>query len=191
MPLLPVREKTLLLKMSKVFILIGCEGSGKTFCAKTICKGVHPGALFVFDVNNEWQKEYPYPFDRNMDNFLDKVDRSERSVSVYEDATSFFSRRGRDERLIQIVTARRHTKNTFIFLFHAFADVPDYILRKATDVIIFRTYDSPQWMYDNYKKNPVFLEAWQKVQDKCIGHKFWSSYPPPRGVVPPSIYLKR
>jgi hypothetical protein len=176
--------------MSNVIFLIGTEGSGKTYRAKLLTKNVHPKALYVFDVNNEWSKEYPYPFDPEIETFLTKIENTRKSVSVVEDATSFFSVHGRDDKLIKIITARRHTENSFILLFHSFQDVPKYIFRKATDIFIFKTLDSPKYMEREYS-DTIFYEPWKRVMQKCNGHKFFSTYPPPKGVIPPFEYLNR
>lgn len=176
--------------MSKIIILIGTEGSGKTYLAKQLVKKVNRNALFVFDVNNEWKTEYPYPFDKSIDNFLDKFETVKKGVGVFEDATCFFSTRGRDGKLVEQMTGRRHTGNSFILLFHSFQDVPKYILRKATDVVIFKTKDMPGYMIQEFK-NTIYLPAWERVMNEAKTCKFFSCYPPPKGSIPPSEHIKQ
>ena len=176
--------------MSKVFIFIGCEGSGKTFLARSILKHVHPEARLIFDVNNEHQDLYPVPFNRSMDDFLTKIEHRKHCAALFEDATSFFSVSGREQRLIELMIERRHTHNSFLFLFHSFQDVPKYILRRATDIVIFKTKDLPGYMDANYK-NTEYLQAWKDVQTQAKGHRFFATYPPPKGVIPPSKHLKQ
>lgn len=166
-----------------VFILIGGEGCGKTYMAKQLAKPVHPNSLFVFDVNNEWQKEYPYPFDRNIDKFLNKFEKVKNGLGVFEDATSFFPTRGEDSQLKEMMTARRHTGNSFILLFHSFQDVPKYILRKGTDIVIFKTKDLPGYMNNEYR-NTLYLEVWQEVQNHAATNPFYNSSPPKKGTIP-------
>lgn len=176
--------------MSKVIILVGTEGAGKTYTAKAITKPVHPKALVVFDTNKEWTKEYPYPFDRNMDNFLNKVDAMTNCVAVFEDATSFFSTNGREQKLVEIITERRHSHNSFIFLFHNFQDIPKYILRKGTDWYVFKTMDLESYMNNTFK-NTIFLHVWKRVQQKAATNKFYSKSPPPPGTVPSFEYFRK
>jgi molybdopterin-guanine dinucleotide biosynthesis protein len=177
-------------KSTFVFVIIGCEGSGKTYLARSFLKKVHPDARLIFDVNNEHHDLYPFPFDKSMDNFLTKIEKRKNCVSLFEDATSFFSTNGREQKLIELLIERRHTGNSFIFLFHSFQDVPKYILRRSTDIIIFKTKDLPEYMRTNYK-GTVYLEGWTKVQEQAKTHKFFSSYPPPSGIAPPSCHIKQ
>lgn len=178
------------MKSTKCIGLIGMEGSGKTTAAFNIAKNVNDDALRVFDINKEWTHRYKKPFNPDMEKFIEETETVRNCLNIYEDATGFFSRRGRESKLIQQMTARRHTGNSFMFLFHAFADVPPYIMRKMTDLIIFRTLDDQRWMWENYK-HTIYYEAWEKVQKLSEKSKFWSTYPPPPGSVPPSVYIKR
>lgn len=176
------------MKQTKVIILIGTEGAGKTYRTKALIKPAK-NCLKVFDVNNEYQDLYPFPFNSNMATFLNECKKVKDAVIVIEDATSFFSTRGRDATLVEMMTARRHTGNSFLLLFHSFQDVPKYILRKASDIIIFKTKDHINYMQDEFKNTP-YLDAWLEVYEEAKTSKFFSSYPPPKGTTPPSRHIK-
>jgi hypothetical protein len=167
--------------------LVGCTGSGKTFRTRQLVSKANPKALRIFDVNDEWEDLYPFPFDPSMDKFLDKCEKTEDGVIVIEDATSFFSTQGRSQKLVELLVAKRHSNNTYILLFHAFADFPKYIYRKCTDIIIFKTLDGIQHL--NAIGNEQLTAAWQEVQNQANGHEFFSTQPPPSGVVPPSKHF--
>jgi len=167
--------------------LVGCTGSGKTFRTRQLISNVHRETLRIFDVNDEWENLYPEPFNPNMDKFLEKCEQVNNCVIVIEDATSFFSTQGRSQKLVELLVAKRHSNNTYILLFHAFADFPKYIYRKCTDVIIFKTLDSEQHL--GAIGNAQLTAAWDKVQKECAGHEFFASHPPPKGVVPPSFHF--
>lgn len=168
--------------------LVGMTGSGKTFRSKEMIKKVNRHALLIFDVNKEYEEFYPYKFDPDMDNFLEKASRIRNGVVLIEDATSFFSLQGRSDSLIKLLIAKRHSNNAYILLFHAFADFPKYIYRKCTHIIIFKTPDAIHHL--NAIGNDGLTAAWMKVQKECDGHKFFSTQPPPKGVIPPSLIYK-
>lgn len=161
-------------------------GSGKTFLAKEIVRkaNVNKNAILVFDTNNEWKEFYPYPFTPDMDEFLDKAERIQNGLIVIEDATSFIGTHSRSETLIRLLIGKRHSNNTYILLFHAFADLPKYVYRKCTHLVIFKTPDAERHLqaYDN----DDLTRIWAEVQNDCKGHKFFSTYPPPKGEIPPS-----
>lgn len=161
-------------------------GSGKTYMAKDIVRqaGVHKDAMLVFDTNNEWREFYPYPFTADMDDFLNKAEKIKNGVIIIEDATSFLGTHSRSETLIRLLIGKRHSNNTYILLFHAFADLPKYIYRKCTHLVIFKTPDAQRHL-DAYDNDELTL-IWKDVQDQCKGHKFFSVYPPPKGEIPPS-----
>jgi len=170
--------------MSYAYMMVGATGSGKTYFTKQLIKGVHPGSVMVFDVNDEYRDIYPYEFNPDIDLFLQKVESKRNAIIIIEDATSFFAVQGRNDRMINILTAKRHTHNTIIMLFHSWGDVPRYLYRKFTHIVLFYTLDSER---DVLKVgNEKIVEAWNEVQDACKDHPYFKTYPPPKGVAPPS-----
>lgn len=171
--------------MSKAIILVGSTGCGKTYFTKQLLKAVNKNALLIFDVNNEWKEFYPYPFDADIDNFLEKASKVRQGVILIEDATAFLSNRGRSDLLTKILVAKRHTKNTVILLFHSMRSIPKYIVDISTHIVIFKTND-PETLVERAFENEAITEAFKRVQSNCKGHPFWSAYPPPPGIAPPS-----
>lgn len=167
--------------------LVGCTGSGKTFRTRQLVSKAHPESLRIFDVNDEWEDLYPKPFNPDLDEFLESCEGVSNAIIVVEDATSFLSTQGRSDRLVKMLVAKRHTNNTFILLFHAFADFPKYIYRKCTDIIIFKTLDSQKHL--DVIGNDQLTAAWNDIQNQCRNHEFFASHPPPQGVVPPSKHF--
>lgn len=172
------------LDMSKAIIIVGGTGCGKTYFTKQLIKNVHKNALLVFDVNNEYKEYYPYPFNPDIDDFLSKCSKVTNGVFLFEDATAFLSNRGRSDQLTKILVAKRHTKNTIILLFHSMRAIPKYIMDLSNMVVIFKTND-PEKKVAEFE-NDGLLETWRNVQAACVNHKFFSSYPPPAGIAPPS-----
>jgi len=170
--------------MSRCIIITGGTGCGKTFFTKSLIKKANRSALMVFDVNKEYQDVYPYPFNDDVDAFLDKCYRKQNAVILMEDATAFLSNRGRSDKLQKMLVGKRHTNNTIILLFHSFRAIPKYIMDLANTVVIFKTND-PEEIVSKGFGNPELTKAWRKVQDAAKNHKFFSTYPRPKGVVPP------
>lgn len=178
--------------MSKAIILVGAQGCGKTYMTKQLIKPANQDAVIIYDVNGEYSEFSGAcnPMYVKMGDFLSKFYNDETSqhvvkncIGLFEDATSFFSTQGRSEILINMLIARRHTNNTYLFLFHAMQDVPKYILRKCSDLIIFKTHDNPKFVKDNFGYLNIG-ESWQEVQNLAVKNRFYSSQPPPKGTVP-------
>lgn len=175
--------------MSKAILIIGATGCGKTYFVKhTLLKGVNPNALHIFDTNNEYADIYPYPFDADIDNYLDKAYRMKQAVMLIEDATAFISNRGRSDLLTKIMVAKRHTKNTIILLFHSMRSVPKYLMDISTDVFIFKTNDDLKYVKSEFKNEALF-NAWKGVQEKTKLNKFYSSTPPPKNSKPDYVHF--
>jgi hypothetical protein len=171
--------------MSKAIIIVGGTGCGKTFYTKSLIKRANKNALMIFDVNNEYKDYYPHPFNPDIDIFLDKCSRVTGGIFLFEDATAFLSNRGRSDKLTKIMVAKRHTKNTIILLFHSMRAIPKYLLDLSNIVVIFKTND-PETIVEKAFENEALTNAWKRVQTAAKGHPFFSCYPPPPGIAPPS-----
>jgi len=172
--------------MSRAVAIVGGTGCGKTFFTKQLIAKVNKSALMIFDVNNEYGTYYPYPFDADIDKFLNRAYRKKNCVILIEDATAFLSNRGRADVLQKILVGKRHTNNTVILLFHSFRALPKYIMDLCNTVVIFKTNDPEKIVSDGFQ-NPELTKAWRRVQDAAKNHPFFATYPRPKGVVPPSL----
>lgn len=175
--------------MSKLLILVGCPGSGKTHLAKTIIKKVHKSALHIFDVNAEYTSFFPYDFNPDKEIFIEKASRLKSAVILMEDATGFLPVNGRDNLLVQCLQGKFHSKNTFILLFHSMQDLPKYILRFCNTLFIFKTLDSPKYVKSIFGETQGnsgnLYEAWKTVYDQSQNNAFFETRPPRAGLVPP------
>ncbi len=176
--------------MSKAVILVGGTGCGKTHLSKQTIKPINKDALVIFDVNGEYQQFYTYDFNPNIDKFLGQIYDVEtdkhlitKAFVLIEDATSFFPTNGKDATLIKMLIAKRHSFNTYWMLFHNMQDVPKYIVRKCTDMIIFKTNDSPKYVKSEFDYLGIY-DAWNDVQNLASKNRFYSSQPPPKGTIP-------
>lgn len=175
---------------SQGIIIVGAPGCGKTYYTKnTLLKGVHPDALHLFDTNQEYGDIYPHPFAPNVDKFLAKVYDMENDrflmrnmVMVVEDATSFFSNRGRDECMQRILVGRRHPNISVVLLFHSMRDVPQYIITKCNVMVLFKTVDKDTFVKSKFDER--IYDAWLGVQKRALSNRFYSTKPPPKGTKP-------
>lgn len=178
--------------MSKLILIVGCPGAGKTFKAKELISPVHPGAAYIWDVNNEYGDNYRQWFtemDGDFDGFVTHIRRVKKGVILFEDATGYLPVNGRNNDLVKAIQARRHSGNTFIILFHSMRDIPKYIIRFANAVYIFKTLDNPKFVRHEFEevvnREGDLYEAWLRVYEAAQTHPFFAKYPPPPKVAPP------
>lgn len=146
----------------KCYAIVGAKKAGKTTLAKKLVKAMlpgDPGRLMVFDKNREWG----HPL-RTMAEFIEEARKARGRVIVWEDATIFFSTTGRNEGLLDVMTAARHTRNTSLLLFHSLRSVPLYVLDQLDGVFILPTRDLPDKVTKRFGDWPDVVEAWQEVQ---------------------------
>lgn len=124
----------------KAFAIVGATGSGKTYFTKRLVDNILPKGSrpLVFDVNREWGETTLPPIGE----FLDMATQARGRVIVFEDATVFFSNKGRSERMVELLVGKRHTRNTVILLFHGLIDVPLYVYRLCNFIVIHKTGDT-------------------------------------------------
>lgn len=178
--------------MSKLLILVGARGSGKTYYAKSIIKNAHPKAVYIFDVNKEYGDQYhPYytELDGDIDAFIHVTKTVKKGIILVEDSTGFLPVNGRNLPFVRQIQGSRHTLNTFILLFHSMRTVPKYLMDFANAIVLFKTNDIPKRVEDTFgdvaNKDTDLYTAWKGVYDESKDHEFFSSYPPPKGVAPP------
>jgi hypothetical protein len=143
--------------MSQTITIIGYTGQGKTLTTKALIKGKK---ALIFDVNNEYEG-YGY-CDKKMDKekFLNVALQVKNTCIVFEDATGFFSGKGEDN-LRRLLVNKRHTNNTYIFLFHSIQDTPPIFFRMSNTLVLCKTMDKEN---DIEKKASYLLPYFREVQ---------------------------
>jgi ABC-type cobalamin/Fe3+-siderophores transport system ATPase subunit len=149
-------------KGGKAYIVIGCTGSGKSTLVKTLTAPVDRSRLFINDVNGEYFPDRPYV---NTKDFLKIAVGLRESVLVFEEATIFFSNRGSNEQMREILVRKRHAQNVIFLIFHSVRAVPLYIYDLCNVAFVFRTNDAPTFVESRFE-HPGFYSGWQKVQAK-------------------------
>ncbi len=132
------------------FTIIGMTGQGKSEFVKNLIKGKKSHA---FDVNNEY-KGISTTQDTQLDEHKftsDCANKLKNTYCVFEEATGFFNGRIPTD-LRRLIIGKRHTGNTYLFLFHSIADAPPGIIRLSNYVVLFKTNDEEPEVRKRYGK---------------------------------------
>lgn len=143
-------------------ILIGGQDRGKSRKVKELLKQ-SPNKLFAFDVNGEYNGT---KYAGTMEQFIEVVKNVENKKIVFEEATIFFSNRGREEDLISMLV--KHNGNIQIFCFHSLRSVPTYILDLCHYIVLFKTKDNPSIVKKLFKDYPEIYSAYESLLNSKI-----------------------
>jgi len=149
-----------------VLIIVGYQGAGKSLLAKKIIEGVHPDRLRILDINNEYSEIGGVVADDegepDFDTYSEMMIREKEVVFITEDATTIFPHRGYDKNLVRAIIKKRHSKNTYIFLFHSLRVVPRDVFEYADELWLLKTADTED-SFDRFKGTGL-LETFNEVQ---------------------------
>jgi len=124
-------------------IIVGATNTGKPSLVKRLLKKANKKAFFIYDVNNEYKEFFNYPL-MDINTFIYKANFINRGIIIIEEATIFFSNRGSNNLLKELLVRKRHTKNHIILIFHSVRSIPRYVYELANYITIFKTNDSPE-----------------------------------------------
>jgi len=153
-----------------LILIIGHTGQGKSTYLQKFIAG---RKQYIFDVNNEYNlpddlqvRPQMRNRDLNVNRFLSICKGLKNYNICFEDATGFL--RGKQQKeLSQLIVAKRHTGNNFIFLFHSINRVPPELMEMSNYVILFKTNDNIDLIdrkFKNEKLNNAFLQL-QKMKN--------------------------
>lgn len=154
-------------------IICGATGQGKTTFATKLISKLPNKKVFVFDVNNEFsdqEKRLGWERHTQLDKklFLEQVAEKRNTTVLIEDATGFFASRVSDK-MLQLAQGKRHSGNTYIFLFHSVFYVPNNLNTFANYTVIFRTSDEVDKVL---KKYPTYAPYVAKLKRSPRFSKF-------------------
>lgn len=153
----------------KTLLVIGNTGTGKTFYIKKLLKKIpNKETIIIYDVNNEYKDFYPFEF-LDIEEFLENIVDVQKCVIVIEEATIFFNNRSSDEILTNIIVRKRHNNNFTILVFHSLRTVPRYIYDVTNYVMLFKTNDSSQVVWEKFR-DPVLLKHFTDLQQENSLH---------------------
>ncbi len=146
----------------KVFLVVGARGSGKTYFLRSKLALVHPDARLVYDLPAQYKDLYPYPLP-DFDEFTKKGTQVSGAVILIEEATVTLSNRGSDKDVKNFLVKSRYMGNTIFIVFHSLRSVPRYIYDLTEFIILFKTNDSPDLVWDNFK-HEILLQKFNEIK---------------------------
>ncbi len=139
----------------KSILIVGMTKTGKTTEVKKILSTFPERKKYIYDVNREYtDRDLP-----DLQSFIETAKKAKNSVIVFEEATIFFSNRGRSEDVTNILVRKRHTGNIIVFCFHSLRSIPLSIFELIDYVYIKRTNDSfasVKRKFDSENLNVIF-----------------------------------
>lgn len=151
--------------MSKVNLIVGSRGAGKSTFNKERIKGYPRDRLHIHDIQREYFPDEPLI---PVANFLEGVNTKRNSFILFEEATIFFPNRGYDKKMVELLVSARHRGNIIHLVYHSISAIPEYIYNLADYMILFRTKDK------RYKIESMFEEILPHYlnlkfhPDKCL-----------------------
>lgn len=125
-----------------VTIAVGRRRTGKTTISKKLLSKKPKGMkVMIYDINQEYTDYYNEPFE-DFENFMDKIVDMKNTYILIEEATIFFSTRGRCQQMINLLVRARQTGNIIQLNFHSWSSVPNYIKNLIDYVAMFKTNDN-------------------------------------------------
>ena len=156
------------------YIVIGAPGQGKSPIAQAL---IENRRCLVFDVNNEYGSRTKYAgqkpislssntnehrsryIDGDVKKFMEIAEKKRNTVIVFEEATAFF-RGSMSMEVSRLLINKKHTGNSYVFLFHSINRVPPEIMEMCDYVVLLRTNDQEDTVFRKYKSIAQhFLDA--------------------------------
>ncbi len=146
-------------------IIVGYQGAGKSLLAKAMIKSVHYSNLRILDINKEYDagQVADDQGEPDFDTYIEQMIVEKKKVFVTEDATTIFSHRGYDARLVRAIIKKRHSENVYIFLFHSLRVVPRDVFEYSDELWLLKTADTDDSIQTKYKGTGV-LELMNDVR---------------------------
>jgi len=137
--------------------------TGKSFEVKKMLREFE-APKFIFDVNNEYQEFQRINPTLDFDRFISEATKKRGHIIVFEEATIFFSTKGRSEEILKLLIGKKHHKNIIILCFHSISDVPRYIRRYIDFFTLKRTNDTSDevWTLHRNQRLMAYFEDVKK-----------------------------
>lgn len=153
----------------KCHIIVGMPGTGKsTFVFEILDRIPNKKTIFVYDVENEYKKYFPYPL-LDFNEFINKITPIKKAVIVFEESTIFLSNRSFNQQVQRLITQKRHTGNYLLFIFHSVRAIPYYIYDSADYLTLFKTNDTVELINYRFRDRNV-NNAWHEVNNNNDFH---------------------
>lgn len=144
----------------KVIVVVGGKGTGKTTWLRNAVKPVHPDALLIHDVGNNFRDIYNKPQIPFKD-FNRVCTQVSNCVVIYEEA-SIFVRHTAPTDLTDFLVGARQRCNTVYLVFHSHRLVPYHVLDLTDILIIKKTKDKISVVESKYEDDEI-TERFKRV----------------------------
>lgn len=142
-------------RTSKLTIVLGFNGTGKTTMLRRILEGSGQRALVVTPDDIEWtdvpattlSRKEDFVFDGirrhifDPDRTLDLIAYFKKGILVFDDCRAYFND-STDPRVRQLLIRRRQREVDIFAVGHGFTQVPPVFFTFASDYILFKTVDN-------------------------------------------------
>jgi len=146
-----------------LFIVIGHTGQGKSQWTKDFCKNSGKNT-YVLDINNEYRGLagiYPAAH-LEPKKFISECMQLKNTNCIFEEATGYF-KGNLGTKINQLIIAKRHAQNNYLFLFHSINSVPPQIMEIADFIVLFKTGDEIKTVHKKYTRLfPYFMDLRNK-----------------------------
>jgi len=150
--------------MSKLIVICGGTGTGKTTYAKNLIKKVGNKHL-IMDINNEYNGCVVYNPQKNIEEFLIFVNNNiTNTLVVIDEATIYFNSRGFNKLLNKLLTLKRHTKNNYVLIFHGITEIPFTIKNRIDILILFKTNDNFNEVVKKFGRTHFLVDYFAEVK---------------------------
>lgn len=147
-------------------IIVGNTGRGKSTASRKLLTAAlkEEMEVLVYDPNNDYSDVYKKPFESKKE-FLEKASKKTHSFILFEEATMFFSNKGSEEKLLDLLVRKRHTGNKIVLVFHSLRSVPTYILELCNYMVLYKTADRPSYTLAKFEGFDEITEAYNELNE--------------------------
>lgn len=155
--------------------IVGCTGEGKSEVAKAMAKRAQ--YLCAWDVQGEYGLSYDMraspkrfalnPREHAIKDFIEITRVSEGYTFLCEEMTGYFRNGRLPENFVKEILSKRHSKNSFILIFHTLNSIPPELWGFCDVLIMFKTEDLERTVKSKY---PNLHEHWLRLQTSTARH---------------------
>jgi len=149
--------------MSICIINVGYTGTGKTTWTKKKLQE-SPQQKFIYDPNGEYP-EFGGKVNYDFEKFMKEATNKKDTLILYEEATIFFRHSSNNKEITNQLVRKRHTKNTYIFNFHAIHQVPLFIMDFCNYFVLRKTNDIDKNVWNKFNEFKGIYDAYKYVQE--------------------------
>lgn len=156
---------------SKVNLIVGQRGSGKSTFNKKIVQHLPRERLRIHDIQGEY---FPGEALTPVKEFIEQVQTCRNCVILFEEATIFFPNRGYDKGMVELLVSARHRGNIINLVYHSITAIPEYIYNLADYIVLFETKDKIHKIELNYEELAPHVKNLRERPEACLKLKLYN-----------------